>query len=309
MSEGLVIAFIISQFLPLAIGAVRWLIQMVFHTAVIEHYTWIQNMDHYMSINGWCSSYTFSHIRQPGHGYHMGWCNGGLFIAMKERVNLTNITNEYWYIYALRSATIDALRARIFGDPNMIKVQYINRVDQWSKVRGSGLVVAFAKPRPWQSAAIIPIIEHYDKHKQCTVLICGKPGVGKTTLGRIIASEMRRILKTDATLIQGVDFRSKGIGLDDLIYNLSDSHPSILVVDEFDEAIEHAESKETLRTESRAIADTASGLLSTLDRISETTNLIVIATTNKPLDVFLDPNGCYARYIRDGRFHVKIQVE
>jgi hypothetical protein len=131
-------------------------------------------------------------------------------------------------------------------------------------------------------------------------------GTGKSTLGELLSVSLMDVLKIQTEVVKNIDLTSKGLLLEDVFATPTMCSPVVLVLDEFDSTIEHAESinSGTEKGEGTSLAATPTSLLALLDRLNRTPYLLVIATSNRTVQEMTA--GIYGRYTREGRIDIHI---
>jgi SpoVK/Ycf46/Vps4 family AAA+-type ATPase len=140
------------------------------------------------------------------------------------------------------------------------------------------------------------------------VLICGPMGTGKSTIGELLAVELKNVLKLPTEVVKNMDLTLKGLLLEDVFATPTLGSPVVLMLDEFDTTIEHAESEKSGKGEGTSLAETPTSLLSLLDRLNRTPYLVVIATSNRTVAEMTASTSIYGRYTRAGRIDIHIDA-
>lgn len=280
-------------------------IYLIVNVSIIDDFTQLKSLDRYLALHGICLVRNYDYTRMPESGYHfaISWkwiIPNGILIAYKSCDRRT----VYWIGPGMHD-----LRIKIIGNPNLVYERYITMLSPTDPSIMVRRINAPDSPNQWQSKIVDLIISDYNKNQRGSWIVCGPPGCGKTTLGLIVA---KRLIGPGVcpTLVTGVDFETPGLSIKSAYYKPIPTEPVILMLNEFDCSIRHAErapsQDSTGARETICIAHTPTIMLNTLDYIMSTPHLIVIATTNmKQSDLV---TGIYQRYTRAGRFDNHYQV-
>ena len=260
-------------------------------------------LDRYIAKHGWCSARVFDYSGMPSDGYHIVFTmNGkwptGILVAIKwmEDHHMQRYT-LYWC-----GAGIKNIRLQIIGDPNTIAIINVNVAGPLRISSDISHAKPPAKEKAWQKIVIDQIMSAYATNGRASYLVCGFPGCGKSTLGELVAKRLKGP-GVIPYVIKNVDLTTPGLLLCDCYDYPTSSTPVIFMLDEYDCAATYAERDITKTTgngcESIALANTPTLLLSTMDQLARTKSLIVIATSNLPLEkIRAEP---FTRYTRIGR--------
>lgn len=235
---------------------------------------------------------------------------GNYLLAKKElvgddkKVQYTIDMMGDWY-----KTKIDAI---INGDANRI------RVVNCSIIAGNINVRLLNKPplasaHPCQQTIIDYILNTYQQSsaKNVTILVSGTPGLGKSTIGFLVAQQMKDKFGIDPYLIKGFNVNSEEMQYHPIIghYNPQSSEPIVLLLDEFDIAMSNAENphhtSNSQHNSFNAISANKTNLNAFLDAINDESYLITVATTNMTL---AEINEKYGVYCRSGRFHMHFEM-
>lgn len=280
-------------------------IHLLINVSVVNYFSQIKLLDQYLAIHGICLIKNYDHVETPEPGYHFlisrKWIfPTGFLIAHKQ------VGSGGYKIYWLGSSMRE-LRISIIGDPNLVYERTITLLDPKNPQVQIRRTLAPDVANSWQTKIVDLIMNDYNKRQHSTWIVCGPPGCGKTTLGLLVAKRLTGP-GTEPVLVTGVDFETPGLSLGIAYYTPIVTSPVILMLNEFDNAIRHAERKDdkTSACATTCIANTPATILNTLDYIASTRYLILIATTNmKQSDLV---TGIYKRYTRAGRFDNHYQV-
>jgi hypothetical protein len=312
--ETLIVTFVVGG-APAALWMMlRFLLGLIINTSIISDKMQISALDRHLAKNGWCSSRMFDFSGMPSEGVHalFMWSKNvpsGIMIACKWYDQNAEHSKKLKYtIYWMGRGAADMRRA-IIGNPNAIKIRNVYMPSPWRTSIDISYTMPPEKLKPWQCSVVDQIVTAYATRSRVSYLVCGPPGCGKSTLGEIVASRLKGIGVTPEVVKNG-DLTTANLLLEDLYDMPTPGTPIILMLDEFDGTVKYAE-RDTSKDQSGAreaicLANTPTLLLSTLDQLARTSNLIVIATSNLELNVLR--TGMYQRYTRVGRMDKYYQV-
>ena len=275
----------------------------LFRSIYIDETPHAAALDKLITTRGVCSTRMAGAGQPPAEGIHLGWADGP-FVAIKMNSGGQIV---YW-VYAAQTRTIDAVRAEIIGNSRNIYVRYIYSRSVGDVSVSTALYAPISEAYDWQCRVIGDILKIYETSTRATALVCGPMGIGKSMLGEFIAMAMKTTQGSDPIVIKNCDFTTRGLVFEDIVRRPDANTPYILVIDEFDVAITHAErpaSEASPAVASFCHAENPSSLLSILDRINRVPYLIAVATTNKTLAEMT--SGVCARYTRAGRFNLHFE--
>jgi hypothetical protein len=140
---------------------------------------------------------------------------------------------------------------------------------------------AVTKPYDFQSAVGRKVIELYEKQGHVSALVCGKPGIGKSSLVYVVKDMLKAAGKAP-TVVTGFRLTTIGMSLSTLTgFGAARDTPLIGDITEFDGAINFAESAEM--KEKECLAKDKAALKSTLETLMHMPYTIAILSGNTPL--------------------------
>jgi len=238
-------------------------------------------------------------------------------------------------IYALKHVHVSAVRALLAQPPvNTLEVRKISSTASWQiRSMATHVHVHVDTTRDGQAKCVAdllqPLLDEFglgldveDKEQEekraaggekktmamlrsRAMLVSGPSGCGKSQVARLAAAKIRTFCPgTRPIVVEGFSLIMPGLGLFDHVLNLrSDpSVPIVLLIDEYDVAVKHAQLGEAPRGEYRCLAQNKTSLCQFLDDLADTPNVYTVATTNESLD-FFRKNEALRPYYREGRFH------
>lgn len=294
---------------PGAIWAViQFLIHLLINVTLIYNSMQRSALDRYIAKHGWCSTRMFDYSRTPDEGFHIVITHRGMWptgILVAHKWCDEDGCERYTLYYSGRG--VEDIRRQVIGDPNAITILNVYVASPTRISVDSSQLIPPAKEKAWQKIVVDQIVSAYASHGRASFLVCGYPGCGKSTLGILVAKRLHGV-GVIPEVIANADLTTPGLLLEDLYSRPTVSTPIILMLDEYDCAADYAE-RDTSKSNSSgsiALANTPTLLLSTIDQMARTQNLVVIATSNLPLKKMrADP---YARYTRIGRLDMWYEV-
>ncbi len=149
-------------------------------------------------------------------------------------------------------------------------------------------------PSKTQEYTISVMIDHYKKHRRCSIILSGAIRAGKSSTALFLAHTLFETTHTQPLVIMGFKFTSKGASLLQLLPPwMNSSSPYILLLNDIDETFEHASTPNAERTDASCLAQNKATLCDELDRLASLENLFVIMTTNKTLDHLTTKFPCF----------------
>jgi hypothetical protein len=308
--ETILVSLLVGASASLMAVLGRALLHLVTHVIEVGEQAQVSVLDRHLAEAGWCSSRHLSPGRLPAAGVHFAFLRGPVIAHRTSTKSRMGGTDHGYKIYAIGSSAAVAIAEKLTGNPRDVIVRYVYAPAPW---RTSTVTMRCSPPLSvyrWQEAAIDTIVCEYRMRDHASALVCGGMGIGKSTLGELIAVQLKKTLKVSPEVIKNFDLTSKGLLLEDGFDTPTPNSPIILMLDEFDTTVDCAENsgqKEGDAREGASLADTPTTLLALLDRLNRTPNLIVIATSNKGVTEMA--GGAYARYTRKGRLDLHIPAD
>ncbi len=253
-----------------------------------------------LSKHGFCSARSYP-SGVPSDGMHVLRRGKSIVVARLQSAESSRGSTTKWYtLYII--GFIGCVEEKNAGT---ITVRYMDCPAAWRTITSS-IQVRPPTARKWQRHAADILSKEFTKRGTASMIISGAPGIGKSTMGIVLAASLKRRGLTPA-VVQGLDLLAKGLSIDDATDPLpTKNEPLIIMLDEFDTAIEHALSSKKGDAEAITMAESKGRLVALLDRLSSTIGVIVIATTNVPIsEMREDPKK--APFLRKGRFNTCIE--
>ena len=225
--------------------------------------------------DGLCIQRAFGHSGLPSKGFCI--CRRGWLFLVGIR---SGGRSPHWTLYGPRPA-VQSVVTEIVGDPKDIPVKVISKIGYNANI----MAVNEVPPTdvwPSSDAATDHIIELYESQGRASVVMCGPPGAGKSTLAIVLAAKLKK-KKYIPRVYSGFDPSTPGVAWSQVIPRGYPQSPIIVTLDEFDKVIEYAQSRieETgNRSGDNSHARNISTLHSFLDTLAKMQSLIIIATSN-----------------------------
>ncbi len=231
------------------LSLLKVIVHVVFHVLCVEEQAQVSALDRLLADTGYCSSRLVGFNRMPGNGFHFFVLQGPIFALRSSKESSRGDTHTRYVLYVLGRGAMDAVLRHLVGNPRDISVRYVYAPAAWRTSSVSTRSEPPATAYTWQEAATAAVLGRFERHGRATLLVCGAPGTGKSTLGELIAVALHEKLLINAEVVKNFDLTLRGMLLEDAFSTPSATVPVILNLDEFDAMIEHAE-----RTGMRAAA-------------------------------------------------------
>jgi hypothetical protein len=267
-------------------------------TLVVDEFRSVYILDREISSNGYCSRRQAGFSRFPAEGVHFIYLLGPV-VAIKSLIQSTSsfsgVQHKYT-IYSFRNVSSQYIEKITAGDPTENFVKWIGKNgNRTSHMRIKAPAVPFA----WQQNIMGKIIAAFKEKRHVSVLLSGAPGIGKSRLAELLATELRRNSSVEPTIVKNYDPSDSFVSFDSVIGNPIVSEPLIVVLDEYDAIIQAAEAKplvEMVQQPQLRVHSSRTVMLGVLDLIALVDHVIVIATMNAAI------SSVDAAYTRPGRF-------
>lgn len=225
----------------------------VFYMRTINDDKQCASISEHLVHKGFCSRTKSGRIKMPEPGLHFSWPARALFFLDDD--------GEYRCLrYSVFSLFSEARFESMFD--GFEKSGVTVRTDKRERVVKSKEVT----PRPWQKEVMRIVLDEFKEKQHAAILIVGTSGAGKTTLGMLLAEDMRTetrdpVVVSNHTLkqaTQGVSFSPA-------------NKPSIIVWNEFNEIAKRDSATKNISEPE---------ICNYLDTLGEAENVILIATFN-----------------------------
>jgi hypothetical protein len=288
----------ISQQASTALTHVFVLIMFIFATKrSVDSTLQIQTLDQELISHGYCSNIS---NRDPGVGVHFRFCPYGILICIKNKRETEYISAYSYNIYIIGPKSLvmwydDFIERTSDGD---IEVCYCTQAALYRSNFTKMREIPLGNTRKWQGPVVDTMIKDFRAHKRASCIITGDTGIGKTSIGSLISSQLKEHGLSKKPTVFFMDCTAKGFDIFSYIAPTRDT-VCILMLDEYDLIVAHAEGQKDGESEGQSMAKSRSAWLGTMDRFAKTRYVIVVATTNVPIE------SIDSRYVRDGRFDNK----
>ena len=254
----------------------------------------------------------FSHLTDNGKGFGYA-CGYWYFIYL--HVQVSDYTENYeLYLLAFESSYSELTNSKLEEDSEIdtqvcVEQPNIDIIDRygsynnfWYKIRN--ISIPELKDRPEQLEILDKIKSFHDIHKQTVVFLHGKPGVGKSMIGILLANKYNGVY---------CDTFVPWEPNDTLVSILTEAmpckkRPLILVLEEIDIAIQKIHSDE-IQTHKHfpILIHNKTSWNRFFDRIQRGIypNVIVLLTSNKPPEHIHELDSAY---LRDNRINLTLEL-
>lgn len=134
------------------------------------------------------------------------------------------------------------------------------------------------------------------------MLLHGEPGIGKSEVAFLLNKAMRRKYGVEPYTVV-FDPTARGVMITDVVYIPPRIHPRIILWNEYDRIVAHAEQGASQKSEGFCIAQSRTTFLNILDRLNTMEHVIFIATMNVEPSALPDE-----AYTREGRFNLVMRA-
>lgn len=299
--DALLLSLLMGAAAPLLSAALKLLVALLFTVIHVGERAQVSSLDRLLAEVGWCASRSLGPGRLPADGVHFLFLRGPILAVRTRTANPRGGSALGYTLYVFGRAGARAVSERLTGDPRDVILRYVYAPAAW---RTSSVTMRAAPPpraHAWQAQAVEALLGAYRTRSRAALLVCGPMGTGKSTLGELMAVAVKEALNISAEVVKNLDLTSRGLLLEDVFDTPTPSSPVVLMLDEFDSTVDHAERADRGdgKSEGTSLADTPTSLLALLDRLNRTPHLIVVATSNRTEEEMT--SGIYARYTRAGR--------
>lgn len=285
-------------------------------TLEVDELEKVQALDALITDHGRVTKYRLDPSPVPTNGVHFIGLSAlvgserfrGGVVAWRATGTAGNLTFNTYTLYILCLGTwptrrvLGQVEAAISGDPSQVLVRHVEKPDAFRIVTSTNYVEPPKVAFDWQRAACLEIIGSYRLHMRSSALVLGKPGTGKSKLAMILANMMREMLGVRPVVVYGASLTTPGAHVRTYAGQPKLGRPVLLVLNEIDIAILHAEKEKEDGERATSLAKDPARLHDALDMLNEIKHLVVLATTNKSLNFF---EGKLAAYVRVGRLDHK----
>ena len=302
---------------PIILGSVHSLVRSIFHFLIpclfviftTKDGSQGKKMDNIVS-KGWCESRELSPSLPPGSGTHFVWIKGPVIVMKnsggggggfgRRGPSSMEGSSSRYTIYCPRfTKSSSEIQELLLGGAKKINILWVESGNSYNFSTTSSESIA-PKPFRWQQSLAENVCSVYSKKERVSILLCGAPGLGKTSSCNAIALVLRQTLNVEPIIVRGVSLTQTGFTLGE-INSPTSKKPVILIIDEIDSSIKYAEEQKEKCGEFRSIAKDPTSMLSFLDRVNETSGYVLLLTSNLDADEFICDKSIYHRYTRKGR--------
>ena len=104
---------------------------------------------------------------------------------------------------------IGRVRTLLDGEQDEVRVAYIYALQPWDVVVHTQFENLQYKWHEWQIDAVDIILQQYRANEKASLMVCGPPGAGKSTLGVMLAQKMNTVDCLVVNLLNCLQFRTQ----------------------------------------------------------------------------------------------------
>lgn len=274
-------------FISLFLSFINVCASLFCHRKLVDTVFHVRTIDDYISKRGHSQVTSLAPFAPPRDGV-CWWFDGGLVIAVRCTVRGDRSTRTTYDLFIFGAKGVARVKKLLYGDSQSIMVTH---VDYPHLHRGDITTTPYDcknKPNLEQKKIVKSILAAYNDRSKghsvhyASALICGPPGCGKTEIAFLVAREL--LNRGVIPIVNVIDLTTRGMSPNDTFDSTSSAQPAIILMDEYDRAISHAEDGKN-KSDGKSIAENKSSLCEYLDRIARVNHVIVIATTNLDIGV------------------------
>lgn len=299
---GLVLAASSSLIVGYIMSAFALLVSLVCRRELVVSRDAVRVMDQLFAKHGWTQTRHLDADNLPSEGLHVMMTRRGLVIGNRKTDHFPQGGKQDKYeLYIFGHAVYAHIRAILTGNKDTIIVTYCESPTLWRGERSATpYMMGQQEPVGWQIVCIQDILSQFKLAKRASFILWGEPGTGKSYVAMLL----------NKALINGYDPvtvvanpTNRGLSISDIVFPPPEGKVTIVLFNEFDKVIEHAESSVEKSSEGISIASNKTSLLNALDRINAMKGVILIATMNG------NPNTLPPAYTRRGRFDACVEAK
>lgn len=260
---------------PLLVYAAIQILQWFVVDLTIESGQHKSQMAQYIAENAFRSPRKSGVLNLPAPGLHIMW---GAIVMM----SITSSGTSAYRVFTW-GKTAKELISKFNGRKNGVTVLYAEQPSAYSSVTEESVRFDLT-PVEWQCELLEIVGQQYAKTQNATVLISGAAGTGKSTMGMFLSGLLKKqyhcvpqVLIFDPTL--------PGMKCGDVVGYASVLNPTIIMINEYDRVVKHAEESKSVKPMEAALMQNRTSATQTLDRLAMTEHVIVVFTTNEPIDM------------------------
>jgi len=302
---GIFLIALASQFVAPFFALLNVLISFFCYRMMVYSSFRRERLDQLFSEYGWSQKRLFEPGYYPADGWHFMFKQGGMMIAQKTTLKSERNGDEKFYeVYIFGYNLYEWLKKNMRGDVNTIDVKLCITPTIWRLETYIIPRIIKYHPYEWQKHVLCSLTKLFEEQEHASLLLWGDSGAGKSEIAYFIN---KKIMQESNVEIEPItveaDITKRGLCLSDLCVNPLKERPIILLLNELDSIILHAENETDANSDGMSLAGTKTSLLNTLDQINRFPNVILIATMNA------NPDVIPLVYRRPGRFDLILEAK
>jgi hypothetical protein len=302
---GIFLVAVAGQFVVPFFNILNVIVSLFCYRMIIHSAARRARMDEIFSKQGWSQKRNFEPGTYPADGWHIVFLQGSILIGQKYTIRSERSGSEVYYeLFIFGHHLYQWIAVELRGKKDTISVMLCDTPTIWRTECYTVPHSVKHEPYPWQVPVLQTLTDRFKKDGRVSVLIWGESGAGKSEIAYLLNKKlMEESLFQIVPITVEADITKKGLSLSDLCMNPPKERPAILLFNELDSMVEHAESERDAKSDGMSLAGTKQSLLNTLDRINRFRNVVLIATMNA------EPEKIPLVYRRPGRFDLVLEAK
>lgn len=271
---------LISQLVAPILSFLNVLLSTIIRQCIIFSESKVSKLNRLFTKRGWRQTHYLTPGKNPGEGWCILFIHWGFVIGHKSCIRREQKgDNDQYHLYIFGAGAYEFISTKMEGNKSLITVVFISNPTIWRCEFTTTHLCITNEPSKWQAHILEQIMQGYGTKKRFSVLVHGEPGVGKSELAYFLNKAFRNDSKyVPQTIV--CDPTKKGLSMGNVIQGNCKECPVIVLFNEYDTIVRHAESQKEGKSDGTSPADTRTSFLNVLDQLEKTLYVILIATMN-----------------------------